>query len=513
MKKSISSAFAHNFLGRSPNWYKALISLFLVVNPIAFYLNPFAAGWILVAEFIFTLAMALKCYPLQAGGLLAIEAVFIGMTTPESVQHELVANIEVILLLMFMVAGIHFMKDLLLLVFTKILVKVRSKVLLSLSFCFASAFLSAFLDALTVIAVVISVAGGFYNIYHKVVSDKEHSCDVTKAELQEYRGFLRSIMMHSGIGSALGGVMTMVGEPQNLIIAEQANWHFGEFILRMLPITLPVLVMGLLTVVVVEKMKIFGYGDKLPENVYKILSHHDQVSSGNRTRVETLKLVVQGIVGVWLIIGLAMHLASVGLIGLTVIVLITAFVGITDEHHLGDAFKEALPFTALLAVFFTIVAVIIDQQLFKPVIETVLKADGDIQMLMFFVANGVLSMVSDNVFVGTVYINEVKSALTSGVINLKQFEGLAVAINAGTNLPSIATPNGQAAFLFLLTSSLAPVIQLSYGRMVKMAIPFTVVMTATAIGAIVYLYHPLTDYMEHYGLIVSHAVSVGGVSH
>ncbi|VEH68487.1 sodium/proton antiporter [Rodentibacter pneumotropicus] len=36
-------------------------------------------------------------------------------------------------------------------------------------------------------------------------------------------------MMHAGVGTALGGVMTMVGEPQNLIIAEQANWNFIEF--------------------------------------------------------------------------------------------------------------------------------------------------------------------------------------------------------------------------------------------------------------------------------------------
>ncbi|MEI8633882.1 hypothetical protein P4S72_20950 [Vibrio sp. PP-XX7] len=34
----------------------------------------------------------------------------------------------------------------------------------------------------------------------------------------------------------------------------------------------------------------------------------------------------------------------------------------------GKAFEEAPPFTALLAVFFSIVAVIIDQHLFKPVI-------------------------------------------------------------------------------------------------------------------------------------------------
>ena len=59
--------------------------------------------------------MALKCYPLQPGGLLAIEAVLLGMTTPDHVYQETVANFQVILLLMFMVAGIYFMRDMLLL--------------------------------------------------------------------------------------------------------------------------------------------------------------------------------------------------------------------------------------------------------------------------------------------------------------------------------------------------------------------------------------------------------------
>ncbi len=55
--------------------------------------------------------------------------------------------------------------------------------------------------------------------------------------LEQFRGFLRSLMMHAGVGTALGGVMTMVGEPQNLIIAKAAGWHFGEFFLRMAPVT------------------------------------------------------------------------------------------------------------------------------------------------------------------------------------------------------------------------------------------------------------------------------------
>ncbi|MSD89466.1 sodium/proton antiporter, partial [Escherichia coli] len=149
MEISWGRALWRNFLGQSPDWYKLALIIFLILNPLIFIISPFVAGWLLVAEFIFTLAMALKCYPLLPGGLLAIEAVFIGMTSAEHVR-EVAANLEVLLLLMFMVAGIYFMKQLLLFIFTRLLLSIRSKMLLSLSFCMAAAFLSAFLDALTV---------------------------------------------------------------------------------------------------------------------------------------------------------------------------------------------------------------------------------------------------------------------------------------------------------------------------------------------------------------------------
>ena len=232
MEISYGRALWRNFLGQSPDWYKLLLIIFLVINPLAFLLNPFVAGWMLVVEFIFTLAMALKCYPLIPGGLLAIEAVFIGMTSPEHVRDEIAANLEVLLLLIFMVAGIYFMKQLLLFIFTRLLLNIRSKRLLSIAFCLAAAFLSAFLDALTVVAVIISVAVGFYSIYHQVVSSRPDDVDLlddrhidkhNREVLEQFRAFLRSLMMHAGVGTALGGVMTMVGEPQNLIIAKVAG--------------------------------------------------------------------------------------------------------------------------------------------------------------------------------------------------------------------------------------------------------------------------------------------------
>ncbi|WP_417347155.1 sodium/proton antiporter NhaB [Ferrimonas sp.] len=518
MALSLRQAFFHNFLGQAPKWYKLAIIAFLVINPIVFAIDPFIAGWLLVIEFIFTLAMALKCYPLQPGGLLAIEAVAIGMTSPATVLHELEANLEVILLLIFMVAGIFFMKQLLLFIFTKLVTKVRSKALLSLAFCFFSAFLSAFLDALTVIAVIIAVAIGFYTIYHKVASGKDFTQDhdhnndeqddLCKDDLEQFRGFLRNLMMHAGVGTALGGVCTMVGEPQNLIIAAQSNWNFAEFFVRMSPVTIPVLAAGLLTCVLVEKFKIVGYGEELPESVRKILVDYAEYEDKRRTNKDRAMLIIQGLVGLWLVAGLALHLAAVGLIGLSVIILTTSFNGIIDEHSLGKAFEEALPFTALLAVFFAIVGVIIEQGLFAPVITWVLSYSGKTQAVMFFIANGLLSMVSDNVFVGTVYINEVKTALLEGKITRDQFDMLAVAINTGTNLPSVATPNGQAAFLFLLTSALAPLIRLSYGRMVILALPYTIVMSIVGLATIEFgLLDNLTQYFYEMHWINHHSVA------
>jgi NhaB family Na+:H+ antiporter len=491
MEQSFGSALYKNFLGKSPDWYKLAVISFLIINPVLFFLvNPYVAGWALVLEFIFTLAMALKCYPLQPGGLLAIQAVAMGMTTPYQVKHELIMNFEVILLLVFMVAGIYFMKGLLLFLFTKIVTKVRSKTLVSLLFCFSGAFLSAFLDALTVIAVIISVAIGFYSVYHKVASDDEdlgpdHSHEnYNKEDLLQFRSYLRNLLMHAAVGTALGGVCTIVGEPQNLIIGQQAGWEFVEFAIRMSPVTAPVFIAGMLTCLLLEKLKWFGYGVALPTSVYQVLRDFDIEESKKRTKSDNVKLIMQGVIAVWLVIGLALHLAPVGLIGLSVIVLATVFTGVTEEHQIGHAFEEALPFTALLAVFFVIVAVIIDQQLFTPVITWVLTFEGNMQLVMFYLANGLLSMVSDNVFVGTVYITEIQKALTDGIITRDQFDLLAVAINTGTNLPSVATPNGQAAFLFLLTSALAPLVRLSYGRMVIMALPYTIVLTIVGYLAI-----------------------------
>jgi NhaB family Na+:H+ antiporter len=496
---ALPSSLARNFLGGSPRWYKVTIAAFLVVNPIVFLaIDPFVGGWLIVAEFIFTLAMALTCYPLQPGGLLAIEAVAIGMATPGAVFDEARSNFTVILLLMFMVAGIHFMRELLLLLFTKLLVAVRSKILLSLTFAASAAVLSAFLDALTVAAVVIAVATGLYAVYHRFASgggfgdDHDHGDDNLVREghtddLSTFRAFLRSLMMHAMVGTALGGIATLVGEPQNLLIGDTVGWDFGQFLTRVAPVSIPVLIVGLLLCALLERTRLFGYGAQLPASVRHVMEDWDARETRARDGRARARLLIQALTAVGLVVGLALHVAEVGLIGLAVIVLATAFAGVTEEHAIGKAFQEALPFTALLVVFFAIVAVIHDQHLFTPIIDAVLAQEGRGQLSLIFLVAGALSAISDNVFVATVYISEIAKAFHAGDISRHQFELLAVAVNSGTNIPSIATPNGQAAFLFLLTSALAPLIRLGYMRMLWMALPYAIVLSVTAFLATVFL--------------------------
>lgn len=77
---------------------------------------------------------------------------------------------------------------------------------------------------------------------------------------------------------------------------------------------------------------------------------------------------------------------------------------------------------------------------------------------------------------GTALRRAFESSLSARDVHDTQAE--AVVIGAG--IPGIATPNGQAAFLFLLTSQLAPPIRLGYERIFWNALPYTVVTTLVA---------------------------------
>jgi NhaB family Na+:H+ antiporter len=495
MTPTLAQAFVRGFLGHSPTWYKLTIAAVLVLNPLVLklsgYNGPLIVSWFILFEFILTLAMALKCHPLLPGGLIAVEAVLLKLVSADSAYHEIAGALPVLLLLIFMLAGIYFLKDLLLYAFTRVLLGVRSQLLLSMLVFALTLVLAAFLNAITVLAVIVTIASGFYQVFHRVASGKpyeqEHDAafdaevqELHRSDLDAFRGFLRALVMNAAVGAAVGGALTPVGQPQNLLIARHAGWSFAEFCAAMAPVMVAVILVGLLVVAVLHRTGWFGYGQPLPQSVQQILVQFNEAQRTKQNARDRSVLIVQAIAAVLLLVALVTQAAEVGLVGLFTIILVASFTGITEEQRIGKAFTDALPFTALVVVFFVIVAVLREQHVFEPVLTWALRLEGAQQALVFYAANGLLSAISDNVFVASIFITEIKATLLEGVIHRDQFHALAVATNIGSNIPSIATPNGQAAFLLLLTSALSPVIRLSYGRMVWMALPYAVALSLTA---------------------------------
>ncbi len=467
--------FIHLFMGLAPKSYKVFIIICLVLNPFLFWMmGSLAAGWAVLIEFLIILSLALKCYPLFPGGLVAIEALALKMVGMKDVMKEIHNNMDVVMLLIFLVPAIYFMKPFLVHIFMKVLSVFHNKILLSLIFLIFGAFLSAWLDALTVMVVMITVCAAVRDLYARVSAQMAD-------DSQEFDRFLGNLLMHGAIGTALGGIATVVGEPQNLLIAHYAGWGFRDFYLRMAHFSIPLQLMGILVCFLLERfrLKAFGFGYQLSQSAGKAMADivYQEHQQGPLYRT---KLWIMAAAFVGLILALGLQIAPIGIIGLGLLIFLPVLTGQTDEHQIGDAFKESLPFTALLIVFFIIVAMIEGMGLFRGITDFVLHFNGRQQLYAFFGVTGLLSAVSDNVFVANVYIHEAFDALSRGVIQQEQFEKLAVMINAGTNIFSIVTPNGQAAFLFLLTSSIARRIGLSYVRMFLMSLPFAMALIGLA---------------------------------
>jgi NhaB family Na+:H+ antiporter len=333
------------------------------------------------------------------------------------------------------------------------------------------------------------------------------------------------------------------------MIGTKMGWHFMEFIAHCSVVSLPAAIAGFFVCFSLEFFKCPGFRYQMPERARELILKDYNKKIREMTVHNFYVYAVQIIVFILLVLALAFHVAEVGLIGIGMIVIVTAFTGLTKEHDLGVAFNNAMPFAVLIMVFFAILGVVHEQHLVTPLAEWVFTFSGKSQLIALYFTNGTLSFVSDNVFIATIFINEVENAYVNGiiaqmidnmqaayaggtmtqfineakmaydselitqfvnrmeianangtiqafmnavsveyadkaVISREDYEKLAVVVNMGTNIPAMATPNGHAALLFLLTSSLAPLLKLSYYQMFKLALPYTIVMTLTGALAI-----------------------------
>jgi NhaB family Na+:H+ antiporter len=363
------------------------------------------------------------------------------------------------------------MKPLLSWIFLRVLRATKNKIVLSLVFLVAGAFLSAWLDALTVMAVMMTACMAAKEILAGAMTE-------TPEEKAEFDGFLRNLLMHGAVGTAVGGVSTLIGEPQNILIGHYAGWNFSDFYFKMAHISIPLQLGAVILCWSMERyrLKVFGFGYQFPDRIALTLDRQVKNKLAAEGEVYTTQLIIMAVIFVSFMFALAFQIAPIGIIGLGLLIIVPVLTRQSEEHQLGKAFHDSLPFTALLVVFFMIVAMLETQKLFTPVMSMALGMQAKGQLYAFFTASGILSSVSDNVFVASIYVHQAYNAFTQNIVDRAQFDSLCLVINAGTNIFSILTPNGQAAFLFLLTSALARKIELSYGRMFLMSLPYAVIL-------------------------------------
>jgi len=111
----------------------------------------------------------------------------------------------------------------------------------------------------------------------------------------------------------------------------------------MLPISVFVFPLGLLTCVAVESAGVCGYGDQMPAHVRKVLNDFVDKEYSKIHNSELAELQVQAVAGVVLCLGLAFHVTEVGFVGLAIAVLVTLFNGISEEAEIAHAFLEVSP--------------------------------------------------------------------------------------------------------------------------------------------------------------------------
>ena len=151
---------------------------------------------------------------------------------------------------------------------------------------------------LTVTAVLIAVAVGFYSLYQDNKASLE-SDDINQ-ETEEFKRFLRNLLMHGAVGTALGGVSTIVGEPQNLLIGSVAGWDFIEFLKECCPFLYQFYFWNIY-LLLIEKFKIIGYGAELSPKIRNIINDYGAREDAERTSAQKTKLIIQFLVALVLI--------------------------------------------------------------------------------------------------------------------------------------------------------------------------------------------------------------------
>ncbi|XPE64295.1 hypothetical protein ACNKHU_07080 [Shigella flexneri] len=159
------------------------------------------------------------------------------------------------------------------------------------------------------------------------------------------------------------------------------------------------------------------------------------------------------------------------------------------------------PFTALLTVFFSVVAVIIDQQLFSPIIQFVLQASEHAELSLSYIFNGLLSSIWIRLRGDDLYQRS-ENGNGKWRYHVEAIRAAAVAINT---LPIALRRYAERSGCVPVPADLCTraIDSPLFWTLVSMALPYTLVLTLVGLLCVEFTLAPVTEWFMQMGWIAT----------
>ncbi|WP_412732519.1 SLC13 family permease [Minisyncoccus archaeiphilus] len=415
-----------------------------------------------------------------------------GVASSQGYVAEVSANLSVLLLVLTVGSTASNLKDpigipvsLIIQKWGKCLYKTGAAVFLM------SAIGSAFLDQITMLFIMI---GGLSSIYYVV----KNSGNFNQEEMTSINGVIRMLIYTAFMGSLIGGTATPIGEPQCYRIAEILGiTDFGQFFMMMYMIFIGCGLALLTEILILTRFRIGEYAFRWPDSE-KLSStlKENSLNLPNREKASNYIQLGAFLVFVLALLLLAAHI-NIFFLGMVAFGGMMMLQGKNREHYISHSTGEVINLILVLLALYGIATALAQQGIILWIVLQILALPFFMQLLLIFLAAGMISSFSDNVFVATIMVTALLIALGANVINMTAFVSLTIAMLAGTTLFSFFLPIGNAGGLCILMHPFCnEEIGLDFKKMFLFGLPLIPVMAIVSLIIIVITFYFGTPNMD-----------------
>ena len=343
---------------------------------------------------------------------------------------------------------------------------------------------AAFLDQITILFIII---GGLSSIYYVIKNSNKFS----KEELSSIAGVIRMLIYSGFIGSLIGATASPIGAPQSYRIAEILGiTDFSLFFLTTFTIFTGCGIAMLIELFVLTKFRIGEYSFRWPDSEkVSLVLKENSLNLPNREKVSSYIQLCAFFVFVIALLLFAAHI-NIFLIGMVAFGGMMMLQGKNREHYISHSTGEVINLILVLLALYGIASALAQQGIILWVVLQILALPFFMQLLFIFLAAGMISSFSDNVFVATIMVTALLVALGAGVISIVAFVSLTIAMLAGTTLFSFFLPIGNAGGLCILMHPFCnEEINLGFKKMFLLGLPLIPVMAIVSLITIIITFY------------------------